>query len=176
MDRIIRPVCKDDAAAILAIYAPYVTDTAITFETEIPTLEDFSKRIEEIQSNYPYLVCEIGGKVVGYAYASKHRERAAYRYSVEVSVYVSQDHHRRGIGKALYKHLLAALQNYSYYSAYAGITYPNEKSIGFHKSFGFAEVGIFHNAGYKNDKWLDVIWLEKPLKDYGIPPEEVRGS
>lgn len=107
---IIRPVKQTDAADILAIYATYVTDTAITFETKVPTLEDFSKRIETIQNDYPYLVCEVDGKVVGYAYASKHRERAAYRYSVEVSVYVAQDHHHKGIGKALYKSLFAALE------------------------------------------------------------------
>lgn len=169
---IIRPVKQTDATDILAIYAPYVTDTAITFETEIPTLEEFSKRIEKIQKDYPYLVCEIDGKVVGYAYASKHRERAAYQYSVEVSVYVAQDYHRKGIGKALYEHLFAALEDYNYYSAYAGITLPSEKSIGIHKAFGFTEVGIYHKIGYKDGKWLDVIWLEKQLKDYGIAPEE----
>lgn len=163
-------VRQTDAADILAIYAPYVTDTTITFETEVPTPEEFSKRIENIQRNYPYLVCEVDGKVVGYAYASKHRERAAYQYSAEVSVYVASDYHQKGIGKALYERLFAALDDYKYYSAYAGITLPNDKSIGLHKSFGFVEVGIYHNIGYKDGKWLDVIWLEKPLKDYGISP------
>ncbi|MBN1892447.1 MAG: N-acetyltransferase [Clostridiales bacterium] len=170
MNTIIRPVKQTDAADILAIYAPYVTDTVISFETKVPTIEEFSKRIETIQNDYPYLVCEVDGKVVGYAYASKHRERAAYRYSVEVSVYVALDYHHKGIGKALYKRLFAALDACNYYSAYAGITLPNDKSIGLHKSFGFVEVGIYHNIGYKDGKWLDVIWLEKPLKDYGIPP------
>jgi phosphinothricin acetyltransferase len=172
MNTIIRPVSKDDAADILAIYAPYITDTVISFETKVPTLEDFSKRIEKIQNDYPYLVCEVDGKVVGYAYASKHRERAAYKYSVEVSVYVASDYHHKGIGKALYGRLFDALSEYNYYSAYAGITLPNDKSIGLHKSFGFVEVGIYHNIGYKDGKWLDVIWLEKPLKEYGIPPEK----
>lgn len=176
MDMIIRPVSKEDAADILAIYAPYVTDTVISFETEVPTLEEFSKRIENTQKNYPYLVCELDGKVVGYAYASRHRERAAYRFSVEVSVYVALAHHHKGIGKALYERLFAALDGYNYYSAYAGITLPNEKSIGLHKSFRFTEVGIYHNIGYKDGKWLDVIWLEKPLKDYRVPPEKGGGS
>ncbi len=170
MNTIIRPLRETDAADILAIYAPYVTDTTITFETSVPTLKEFSKRIEKIQNDYPYLVCEVDGKVVGYAYASKHRERAAYQYSAEVSVYVASDYHQKGIGKALYERLFAALDDYKYYSAYAGITLPNDKSIGLHKSFGFVEVGIYHNIGYKDGKWLDVIWLEKPLKDYGIPP------
>lgn len=174
MSMIIRPAQKTDAAGILFIYAPYVTDTSITFETEIPNPEEFSCRIEKIQKDYPYLVCEVDGKIVGYAYASKHRERAAYRYSVEVSVYVVADHHRKGIGKALYERLFAELENYNYYSAYAGITLPNEKSIGFHKSFGFTEVGIYHNIGYKDGKWLDVIWLEKALKDYEERPDETR--
>lgn len=165
---IIRSVSTDDTADILAIYAPYVTDTAITFETEIPSLEEFSKRIESIQKDYPYLVCEVDGKIIGYAYASRYRERAAYRYSVELSVYVAQDYHHQGIGKALYERLFAALENYNFYSAYAGITLPNETSIGFHDSFGFSEVGTYHNVGFKDGKWLDVIWLEKPLKDYGM--------
>lgn len=171
MNMIIRPVHKEDAADILAIYAPYVTGTTATFETSVPTEEEFSKRIEKIQNDYPYLVCEVDGKVVGYAYASRHRERAAYRFSVEVSVYVALAHHHKGIGKALYERLFAALDDYDYYSAYAGIALPNEKSIGLHKSFGFTEVGIYHNIGYKDGKWLDVIWLEKPLKDYRVPPE-----
>ena len=175
MNSIIRPLRQTDAANILAIYAPYVTDTTITFETSVPTLKEFSKRIENIQRNYPYLVCEVDGKVVGYAYASKHRERAAYQYSVEVSVYVASDYHHKGIGKELYKSLFAALDACNYYSAYAGITLPNDKSIGLHKSFGFVEVGIYHNIGYKDGKWLDVIWLEKPLKEYGIPPETGQG-
>lgn len=172
MNMIIRPVRKTDAVDILEIYTPYITDTVITFETAIPSLEEFINRIENIKKQYPYLVCEIDGKVVGYAYASKHRERAAYKYSVDVSVYVAPKYHRQGIGKALYTQLFKVLKAYNYYTAYASITLPNEKSIGLHKAFGFTEIGVFHNAGYKKGRWLDVIWLEKPLKEYSIPQED----
>lgn len=165
MHTIIRPVKQTDAADILAIYSPYVTDTTISFETTVPSAEEFSKRIENIQNDYPYWVCEIEGKVVGYAYATQHRERAAYKYSVDVSVYVAMDHHHN-------MSLFEALSEYNYYSAYAGITLPNDKSIGLHKSFGFVEVGTYHNVGYKNGEWLHVKWFEKPLKDYGTPPEK----
>lgn len=173
---LIRPVTLADAADILQIYSPYIENTVITFETEVPTIEEFTARIERIKSEYPYLVCETGGKVIGYAYASKHRERSAYKYSVDVSIYVDMDHHREGIGKALYSNLFEALGSYDYYTAYAGITLPNEKSIGLHKSFGFHEVGVFHNAGYKMGRWLDVIWLEKQLKPYEKSPYYAKNS
>lgn len=172
MNLTIRPVSEMDVATILNIYAPYITDTVITFETEVPTIEDFTERILNIKEEYPYLVCEVEGKVVGYAYASKHRARSAYKYSVDISVYVEKSYHRKGIGKALYTELFRQLTDYDVYNAYAGITYPNEKSIGLHKTFGFKEVGIYHNVGYKDGRWLDVIWLEKQLKEYGTPQRE----
>jgi L-amino acid N-acyltransferase YncA len=170
VNQLIRPAVPADASAILAVYAPYITDTVITFETEVPTLGAFTKRVEEILRQYPYLVCEIDGEIVGYAYASRHRERAAYRYSVDVSIYVKSGMHRRGIGSALYTRLLEELQRFPYYTAYACITLPNESSVALHKSFGFQEAGIFHKDGYKAGKWLDVLWMEKPLKQYDVPP------
>lgn len=169
---LIRPVTTEDAKDILAIYSPYIENTVITFETEVPTIEEFTARIENIKSKYPYLVCETHGKVIGYAYASKHRERAAYKYSVDLSIYIDPDYQHKGIGKALYVRLFDALKPYDFYTAYAGITLPNEKSIGLHKALGFHEVGIFHNVGYKFGKWLDVIWLEKQLKEYDTPAAE----
>lgn len=169
---IIRPARKTDVTDILKIYTPYITDTVITFETEVPTIEEFTERIENIKNAYPYLVCEVDGIVVGYAYASKHHERSAYKYSVDVSVYIAPNYQSRGMGKALYANLFKMLEDYNYYTAYARITLPNDKSISLHKSFGFIEVGICHNTGYKNGKWLDVIWLEKPLKEYVISPRE----
>jgi phosphinothricin acetyltransferase len=163
----IRKAALADSAEILSIYAPYVTDTCITFETEVPTIDAFTARIENIMSNYPCLVYEENGKILGYAYASKHRERAAYQYSADVSVYVDQAYHRRGIGKALYAKLLEILMEQGrIYTAYAGIALPNEKSVGLHKTLGFKEVGIYHNVGYKFSKWIDVIWLEKSIRAY----------
>lgn len=171
MNWLIRPVELTDAQAILDLYTPYITDTVITFETEIPTLEAFTQRIAGICQDYPYLVCEQDGKILGYAYASRHRERAAYRYSVDVSIYVEKNSKHRGIGRALYNRLFEELQQYPYYTAFACITLPNEASIGLHKAFGFREAGVFHRDGYKAGQWLDVAWLEKPLKEYGVPPE-----
>lgn len=168
----IRPAVSTDAEAILKIYAPYITDTVITFETEIPSLEAFTERVAAIQSHYPYLVCELDGTVVGYAYASKHRERAAYRYSVDVSIYVDMNFRHQGIGRALYTHLFEELKQYPYYTAFACITLPNEASVGLHKAFGFQDAGIFHKDGYKAGKWLDVIWMEKSLRQYDTPSAE----
>ena len=169
---LIRPVTSADAKDILEVYAPYIKNTVITFETEVPSIEDFTARIENIKSKYPYLVCEIDGKVIGYAYAAKYRERAAYKYSVDVSIYVDLNYQHKGIGKALYFNLFETLKTYDFYTAYAGITLPNKKSICLHKSFGFHEIGTYHNVGYKNGKWLDVIWLEKSLKQYDTPTIE----
>lgn len=165
MNMLIRDVREADAARILAIYAPYVIDTDISFETEPPAPEAFAERIRGIQSAYPYLVCLVDGELAGYAYASKHHERAAYRYSVDVSIYVAPNFHRRGVGRALYLELFDRLKERGFYTAFAGITQPNEKSVGLHASLGFTEVGVFHRAGYKHGRWLDVLWMEKPLRD-----------
>ncbi|MCL2518338.1 MAG: N-acetyltransferase family protein [Oscillospiraceae bacterium] len=161
----IRNATPDDAEAILKIYTPYITGTNISFETEVPTIEEFAARIENITKSYPYLVCEIDNTIVGFAYAARHRERAAYKYSAESSIYIAPEYQSRGIGKELYTKLFELCRAQEIYTIYAGVTLPNEKSIGLHKSLGFIEVGVFHNVGYKFDRWLDVIWLEKPLKD-----------
>lgn len=169
MKLLIRPAEINDAQSILDIYSPYIRQTVITFETEVPTLSEFSKRVETILQNYPYLVCETSGKIVGYAYASRHRERAAYRYSTDLSIYVDMAYRHQGIGKRLYAELFKALESYPYYTAYASITLPNESSVGLHKAFGFQKIGVYHNVGYKAGKWLDVGWFEKPLKPYATP-------
>ena len=166
---IIRNAVLTDASDILRIYAPIITDTCISFETEVPSIAEIKERIDKTTKNYPYLVCEIDNKIVGYAYGSKHRERAAYKYSTDVSVYVDSEYHRQGIGSALYQKLLNMLREQGVYTAYAGITLPNEKSIGLHKAMGFREVGIYHNVGYKLDTWLSVLWMEKPLQAYNKP-------
>jgi len=162
----IRNATPADAETILKIYAPFITETTISFETEVPTIEEFAARIENITKNYPYLVCESDNKLVGFAYAARHRERAAYKYSAESSIYIVPEYQSRGIGKALYTKLFELLHYRSIKMVYAGITLPNEKSVGLHKALGFREAGVFHNVGYKFGKWLDVLWLEKPLKDY----------
>ena len=165
--KLIRNAAPADAAALLAIYAPYITDTCVSFETEAPTVEEFAMRIAGIIKDYPYLVCEIGGQIVGYAYASRHRERAAYLYSADVSVYVAPEHHRRGVGRALYTRLFALLKEQGIRMTFAGVTLPNEGSVGLHRAFGFRSVGVYHNVGYKLGQWLDVLWLEKQIGDCG---------
>lgn len=162
----IRNAALSDALDILRIYAPFVTDTYVSFETEVPSIEEFTMRMESTMKSYPYLVYEIDHKILGYAYASKHRERDAYKYSADMTVYVDPDYHRQGIGRALYTELARMLGELGIYTAFAGITQPNEKSVGLHKAVGFTEVGVYHNVGYKFDTWLDVMWMEKPLREY----------
>lgn len=172
----IRPATLSDAEAIHDLYAPYVLETCISFETVVPTIEAFKLRMESIIRDYPYLVCEADGVIAGYAYASKHRERAAYRFSADVSVYVAPGYHRKGIGKSLYLKLFELLKEQGIYTVFAGVTLPNDNSIGLHKSLGFTEVGTFKHTGYKFGKWLDVLWLQKALRDYDTPQEEEKNG
>ena len=162
---LIRRATESDAAALLDIYRPFVEQTAISFETSTPSLEDFSTRIRKALSGWQWLVAEEGGHCIGYAYGSSHRERAAYRWSVEVSAYVDPNWHRRGIGRSLYERLLADLTDRGYCSAYAGITLPNAASIALHRSVGFEPVGTFAAVGRKFGRWHDVGWFQRRLRD-----------
>ncbi len=169
----IRPATVEDAADILSIYANYIRETTVTFETEVPSVEEFGERIEKVLLSYPWLVCEVNGVVAGYAYASKHGERAAYKWSVDLSIYISKKYQRRNIATALYKALIVLLQRQGYVMGYAGVSVPNLKSEEFHKRFGFQEVGTFENAGYKLGEWRGVKWfaiqLSECLKDPQLP-------
>ena len=165
----VRSASPADASALLAIYAPFITDTCVSFETEVPSEADFAVRIDNAVRDYAWLVCEAGGGIAGYAYAAKHRERAAYRYSADVSVYISPKYQRAGVGTALYAKLFDIMRARGLYTAYAAITIPNEGSVGLHKSLGFTEAGVFRHVGYKHGGWLDVLWMEKPLRAYGTP-------
>lgn len=167
---IIRKATLNDSKNILDIYSYYIENTAASFEIETPCLVDFSNRISTVMNVYPYFVCTINDKTIGYAYASKHREREAYRYDVDVSVYIRNDMHGKGIGTALYNMLFEELKLKNYYNAYAGITLPNEKSIALHQKFGFTDIGVHHKTGYKFNEWRDVLWLEKILKDHSTAP------
>lgn len=169
---IIRLADLDDAGKLLQIYAPYVEKTNISFELEVPTLEEFAHRVESISEMYPYLVCEEDGEILGYAYAGRHRERAAYRFSVDIAVYVSPGHHKRHIATALYTALFSLLSELGYHKACAGITGGNEKSIRLHTVMGFEHVGVFQNVGYKHGRWEDVLWMAKTLRDYNEAPRE----
>lgn len=167
---IIRAVAIADAKAVLNIYQPYIETTAITFETSVPSLADFTGRIKSNTEKYPWLVAEAEGAIIGYAYASKHRDREAYQWCVESSVYVLEAYHNKGIAKELYSKLFGILQQHGYVNVYAGVTLPNPKSYSFHTKMGFEPIGVYKNIGYKLGKWHDVAWLVKTINEHTIDP------
>jgi L-amino acid N-acyltransferase YncA len=154
-----------DAGAIRAIYAPFVSDSATSFELIVPDVAEIERRILARRDQYPWLVFEKGGHVLGYAYASAHRARWAYQWSVEVSVYVDPQTRRCGVGRALYTALFGLLRRQGYVNAFAGITLPNPSSVGLHESLGFVPVGVFRRIGFKFDRWHDVAWLHLRLAE-----------
>mgnify|MGYP000864214219 FL=1 len=160
----IRLATPSDAAALLAIYAPYVENTAITFEYEVPTIEDFTNRIAKTLEKYPYLVAEEDGVVVGYAYASTYYARAAYDWAVELSVYVSLDSRGQGVGTKLYDALEYLLDQMGYVHFLACISLPNEASLTLHRKRGYQQVAHFPKIGYKFNRWHDIVWLQKSLE------------
>jgi len=166
---LIRMAAPEDAHALRQIYAPFVTDTNTSLETEVPTLEECTRRIAETLENYPFLLCEEGGAILGYCNAGQHSRRGGYRFDVDVSVYVAPQHHRRRIGSALYSALFAIIREQGYYNAYAAIVADNAASIALHRANGFSEVGVFKNIAYKRGRWEDLIWMEKNLREYDTP-------
>ncbi|GAA1406330.1 GNAT family N-acetyltransferase [Catellatospora coxensis] len=172
----IRRATADDAAACAAIYAPYVTDTTITFETEPPTAAEMACRIEAANERHAWLVLEVDGEVVGYAYGTEHRTRAAYRWACDASIYLQPGRRRTGAGRALYAALLPILAARGYRRVMGGVTQPNEASMGLHHSFGFTDVGTYHKVGWKLGAWHDVTWLQldlTPDEDPTAPPAEL---
>ena len=170
----IEKVTKEDARALLDIYSPYVTDTAISFEYEVPSLEEFTDRIVNISSKYPYIkAVSLDGTILGYAYAATFKGRKAYDWSVETTVYVAKDSRRGGVGKALYQELEKQLKEMGICNMNACIAYPKENdehltadSIFFHEKMGFTKVGTFHDSGYKFNNWYDIIWMEKMIGEH----------
>ena len=170
---IIRMANELDAKEIRAIYKPYVMHTAITFEYEVPTVEEIKERIKKTLKKFPYLVAVKDGCIVGYAYASSFKERAAYSWAVETSIYIKQECRAGGIGKKLYLALEEILKKQNIINLNACIAYPNPGSIGFHEYFGYKTVGHFTQCGYKLDTWYDMIWMEKIIGEHTIPPKSV---
>ena len=156
-----------DAAACAAIYAPFVAESAVSFEEEPPTPEQMAGRIEQISRTHPWLIAEDGGNAVGFAYATVHRARAAYRWAADVTVYVDPDHRRRGIAAELYRALLGLLDRQGIRIACAGITLPNQASVGLHGSLGFVHVGTYRRIGWKAGAWRDVGWWQLELQPAG---------
>ncbi len=171
MIRIAQP---DDVPAMLAIYAPFIADTAVTFEVEVPTTEAFAKRIGHIQEEAPCLVWDRDGVVLGYAYAAPHRWRAAYQWTRELSVYIREDARAQNYGKALYTSLIALLRCQNYRTALAGITLPNIPSVRFHERQGFYPVGVYDNIGFKLGKSYRVGWWQLMLQEIQAPALPIR--
>ena len=162
---LIRDARPEDAAALLSIYRPFVTDTVVSFETEAPDESEFARRIASAQEKWAWLVAESEGRIAGYAYGSVYRKRAAYRFSTEVSAYVHADFRGRGVGRALYERLFEVLAGLGYCTAYAGIALPNDASLALHQSVGFTPIGVFRRAGWKFGRWNDVSWWQRTLRD-----------
>lgn len=166
----IRIATIQDAEALLAIYAPYVENTAITFEYTAPSVEEFAGRIHHVMARYPYLIAEANEEILGYAYASAFHSRAAYDWAVEVSIYVKRDKKRMGIGGTLYEALERILSAQNILNLNACIAYPEDEdeyltkdSVAFHQHFGYHMVGEFHQCGYKFNRWYNMVWMEKHI-------------
>ncbi len=166
----IRIASEKDVGGILKIYAPYIENTSFTFETEVPSERDFLERIKTCLLNWPWLVCEIDGRIAGYAYAARYRERIAYQWSVESSVYIHDDFQRVGIARALYSALLAILKTQGFRNVYAVINLPNDKSVAFHESCGFEYFATYEKVGYKLGQWKNVGWWRLIINEFGDAP------
>jgi L-amino acid N-acyltransferase YncA len=173
-DRFVRDASEGDAAACAAIYAPYVIDTAITFETEPPSEADMAKRIAASAQRHAWLVLESDGQVAGYAYGAPFHSRAAYRWACEVSVYLENGRRRTGAGRMLYEALFPRLAERGFRMAVAGMTLPNDASVGLHRAVGFEAVGTYRRIGFKHGRWHDVEWTQRALGDGEDPPSEPR--
>jgi L-amino acid N-acyltransferase YncA len=166
----IRPAVAADAAACAEVYAPYVTGTCISFEIAPPTPEQFTERIADAQAAHEWLVAERSGLVIGYAYAHRFAERAAYQWSCETSIYLASEVRGQGVGRALYAELLGRLAALGYRRAFAGVTLPNEASVGLHRAFGFRDAGRYDRVGWKDGGWHDVAWLQRDLQPAEVDP------
>ena len=168
----VRLAISNDASEIIDIYSPSVLTTAVSFETVVPPIEEMQKRIAFCLEKFPWIVCTIDGKVAGYVYASKHRDREAYQWSCECSVYVHDDFRGKGIGKVLYQLLFEILKMQGFRNVYAGITLPNEASVQLHEKCGFRSFAMYENIGYKFHNWHTVGWWKLQVNNYDLdlPP------
>ena len=169
----IRVAIKDDAAGMLEIYAPFILNSGITQETEVPSIEEFQQRVTSNLEERPWLVCEINNEIAGYAYAGKHRDRKGYQWCTEPSVYISEKYYGLGIANALYTALFDILKIQGYVNAYAVITLPNDRSIAFHKKFGFEYLTTYKKIGYKLGEWHDVGWMQYEVNTHKEDPAEL---
>lgn len=169
-----RSATEADAEVLREIYAPSVLHTHTSFEVEVPSASEMGRRIRTTTETHPWLVAEDGGVVVGYAYATRHMERAAYAWSVNVSVYVAASHHGRGVGKRLYRALFEELRARGFVNAFAGVALPNEASVALHTSVGFVPVGTYRHVGFKHGRWHDTAWFQLTLQEPPAAPAPPR--
>lgn len=167
---IVRVATPEDAKSILDIYKPYILNTATSFETIVPSLEEFKARMEKYLCKYPWIVGEINGKLAGYAYASVHREREAYQWTCESSIYMHEKFKGKGIAKELYDALFGVLKMQGIVNVYAGITLPNDASVKLHEKCGFIHFATYDNIGYKLNEWHKVGWWRLQLNEYSLKP------
>lgn len=170
----VRDASERDAGACAEIYAPYVTDTVITFERDPPAPDEMARRIADARRTHAWVVLEDEGRVVGYAYGGPHKARIAYRWSCEVSVYLERGRRRTGGGRMLYEALFARLAARGFRTAVAGTTLPNDASVGLHRAMGFEPVGTYRRIGWKHGAWHDVAWQQRPIATGEDPPAELR--
>lgn len=170
MNEVIRIAQTNDVPTILTIYTPYIVNSVASFELEPPTIEQMQQRMQHVQPALPWLVIERDHQVIGYAYASKHKERLSYQWSVDASIYLDSSVHRQGLGRKLYRILFNILNALGYYNVYAGITMSNTASIKLHEALGFQLIGVYQNVGYKHGAWRDVGWWGLTLRPHdGVP-------
>ena len=169
----LRLATMGDAGAILDIYSHYINNTAITFEQAVPSAEEFHARMHGIMAEYPYIVCEDGGRIVGYAYAHRHQSRAAYGYSAELSIYLRTQYIGLGIGRILCRALIDLLRRQNVQTVFSAVSQPNDPSCAMHEALGFTQAGIWHNTGRKQGRWIDIVWYELAIGDYPDEPEPV---
>lgn len=167
-----RPVNPCDAAALVEIYRPYVEIKTASLEYDTPSVAEFTRRIETISAEFPYIVCELDGRIIGYAYAHRYKERFGYRFCAELTIYLAVDCTKQGIGRRLYSALIELLGQMGYKNLYGIVTDPNPGSFALHRSLGFTETGREHLAGVKFGKWLDVVLFERQLGDYNELSDE----
>ena len=168
----LRRATERDAAGCVAIYAPVVETTAISFEEIAPSVDEMASRISESGARWPWLVAERQGMILGYAYATEHRTRSAYRWSTDVSVYLHSEARGQGLGTALYRSLFQILESQGFHRAHAGIALPNAASVALHRSTGFEHVGVYREVGFKFGRWHDVSWWARELTSGSTSPAE----
>ena len=168
-----------DAAELLKIYAPFVASedrnlSDVSFEYEVPGVEEFAGRIRDISAAYPYLVCEQEGRLLGYAYAHPYIQRAAYQWGAEVTIYLAPEGQGRGLGRVLYTALEKLLRKQGVVVLYACVTASNEHSVKMHEALGYKIIGRFDNTGFKHGHWLDMVWLEKRIAELPVMPQPLK--